>query len=212
MSTLLIDTATDHLVVALARDAQVLDASSAPGRAQSLPVLTADLLDRNGLAARDLTGIAVGTGPGAFTGLRIGVAFARGLAAALELPLMPISTLLALVHTTIDEVDGSAGGPFAAWAAIDARRGEWFVTPVDGIVMGGRVEGARLLDPLPRTIVTSAQLDDMAARSLVRRGAPSAAALARLAVSTQAIDPQTVLPDYGRAPDAVPGTFAGVGG
>jgi len=78
------------------------------------------LLGDAGCAPEDLTGIAVGTGPGSFTGVRIGLATARGLAVALELPVAGVSTLTAL----------AAGAP-GALPVIDARRGEVFAL-VDG--------------------------------------------------------------------------------
>lgn len=86
------------------------------GHAERLMDVIAEVLAEAGLAYADLGRIAVSVGPGSFTGLRVGVAAARGLALALDVPAVGVSTLDALAepHRAI--------GPVLA--AIDARRGE----------------------------------------------------------------------------------------
>ena len=75
-----------------------------------------EMLRAAGLDAADLTGIVVGTGPGSFTGMRIGLSVARGLGLALDLPVAGVSTL-----------DALAAGAENAYPVVDARRGEVFV-------------------------------------------------------------------------------------
>src|SRR5215831_6135265 len=111
MLTLAFDTATGAATSALVRDEDVLGERT--GRAAEVLADADELLRGAGLAPRDLDRIAVGVGPGSFTGVRIGLAAARGLALALDLPVAGVSTLEAL----------AAGAPGAV-PMIDARRGE----------------------------------------------------------------------------------------
>jgi tRNA threonylcarbamoyladenosine biosynthesis protein TsaB len=108
------DTATDLATSALVADGVVLGERTT--RPQSLLADVDALLGGAGVAPADLTGIVVGTGPGSFTGTRIGLAVARGLALSLALPVAGVSTLAALA-ASVDH----------AFPVIDARRGEVFV-------------------------------------------------------------------------------------
>jgi tRNA threonylcarbamoyladenosine biosynthesis protein TsaB len=111
--TLAFDTATSVATAALVRDGEVL------GERASLAVRVLDdaheLLRDAGAAQAELTGVVVGTGPGSFTGLRMGLAAARGLALALDVPVAGVSTLEAL----------AAGAP-GALPVVDAGRREVF--------------------------------------------------------------------------------------
>jgi len=89
--------------------------------AELLPLAQA-LLAEAGSAWAALDRLAVGVGPGTFTGLRIGIATARALAHAHDLPLVPVSTLRSLAAGAAEE--GPAGAPVLA--VLDARRGEAF--------------------------------------------------------------------------------------
>jgi tRNA threonylcarbamoyladenosine biosynthesis protein TsaB len=127
MRLLAFDTATPATAVALVADGRRAEArhepapGERPGHAGQLLALAARLLDGVGLRFADLDRIAVGTGPGTFTGLRIGVATARALAQATGALLVGVSTLRALAQ-------GAAGeGAPAVLAVLDARRGEAFV-------------------------------------------------------------------------------------
>ena len=113
MLTLAFDTATDVATVALVRDGAVL--GERRSRAVSVLADADQLLRENGASPSDLELLAVGVGPGSFTGVRIGLAAARGLGLALDLPVAGVSTLDAL----------GAGAPGAV-PVIDARRREVF--------------------------------------------------------------------------------------
>lgn len=114
MLILAFDTATDRATSALVGDGEVL--GERVSRASTLLADVDALVRQAGAHPRDLEGLAVGTGPGSFTGIRIGLAVARGLALALDVPVAGVSTLDAL----------AAGAPGAV-PVIDAKRREIFV-------------------------------------------------------------------------------------
>lgn len=118
MLTLAFDTATAVATSALVDGDEVL--GERVSRAQTLLEDVDALLRQAGARPADLDRLAVGLGPGSFTGVRIGLAVARGLALSLELPGSGVSTLAAL----------AAGAP-QALPVIDAKRREVF-TLVDG--------------------------------------------------------------------------------
>ena len=113
MLTLAFDTATQVATSALVDDGEVL--GERISRAQLLLEDVDALLRQGGAHPRDLDAVVVGIGPGSFTGVRIGLAAARGLALSLDLPGAGVSTLAAL----------AAGAPEAV-PVIDARRREVF--------------------------------------------------------------------------------------
>ena len=214
-----LDTATRSTVVGLLRpDGSVVErrddpgvggASSRPQHASRVLELIDAVLDDWGAVER----IAVGVGPGGFTGLRIGIATARALAQARGLPLVGVSSLRALAAG----VDGEA--PVAA--VIDARRGEAFV----GIYAGAQV----LLEPQalgPDALAAAVAhagagvraVGDGALRfrtQLEQAGAAvpadaeavhgvRAGPLCRLGAAGSPTERDALLPDYRREPDARP--------
>lgn len=114
MLILAFDTATDVATSALVSDGEVLGERTS--RAVTVLEDIDALLRQAGAHTRELEGLAVGIGPGSFTGVRIGLATARGLALALGVPVAGVSTLDAL----------AAGAP-GAMPVVDARRSEVFV-------------------------------------------------------------------------------------
>ena len=215
------DTATPSTVAGVLLDGgRVVEARDDPPEgsrgehASRLLVLVERALAEAGVGWPDLERIAVGVGPGGFTGLRIGIATARALAQARGLPLVPVSSLAALAAGT-----GAAGGAVAA--VVDARRGEVFA----GVWAGERellapaalapealAERLRGLD-LPVQAVGDGAVRFRAALegagvtvpvdgSAVHRIA--AAPLCRLGAAAEPAERDRLLPDYRRDPDAKP--------
>ena len=113
MLTLAFDTATDVATAALLDDEELLGERTT--RAVRLLEDVDALLRQAGAHPRDLGRLAVGIGPGSFTGVRVGLAAARGLALALDIPVAGVSTL-----------DALAAGAAGAVPVIDAKRREVF--------------------------------------------------------------------------------------
>jgi tRNA threonylcarbamoyladenosine biosynthesis protein TsaB len=127
MLILALDSATARISLALWRDGVVLAAGSAEaGRTDALPDAVAALVARAGLGLPALDRLAVTIGPGRFTGLRAGLAFMRGLALALDRPLIGMTTLDALAAA------GAAEADEVPVAVIDSRRAELFFQIADG--------------------------------------------------------------------------------
>jgi tRNA threonylcarbamoyl adenosine modification protein YeaZ len=113
MLVLAFDTATDLATSALVEDGRVL--GERVGIARALLEDFQVLFDETGRTPADIEALVVGTGPGSFTSTRIGLAVARGLGLALDIPAAGVSTLTAL------------GSQPAVFPVIDARRREVFV-------------------------------------------------------------------------------------
>ena len=219
--TLAIETATDLVGCALADDDTVVATFElAHGRRHTeslLPAIDA-CLSQIGASIDDVGAIVADIGPGLFTGLRVGLATARSLAFALELPVAGISSLAVLAHDA-----RVAGKPVCA--AIDARRSEVFwqlfrpdpdtdgMRPVGGPRCAAPDDVAGELRSLgePVLVVGDAPVryrdvfDDALVAGADHRH-PSAAALVMLGVSAmrqgRAVRHDDLAPLYLRAPDA----------
>jgi tRNA threonylcarbamoyladenosine biosynthesis protein TsaB len=186
--------------------------AAGPAHARELMPAVADVMERAELDFGDLEAIAVGVGPGTFTGLRIGVATARALAAANELPLRPVSSLAALAAGIESDL---------ALPLIDAKRGELFAALYEGgELRWGPFVGAP--DEIVRRLEAAGRRPRAAGDGSVRfRGVLEAAAIpvdpdessshvvralhvCRLAQRVPDAPPESVLPAYLRAPDAQP--------
>lgn len=124
MKILAIETATEACSVALWVDGDVRERHAVVPRLHAERVLpdTRALLDEAGLQLRDLDGIAMGRGPGSFTGVRIAASMVQGLALGADLPVAPVSTLAALAAGALRVTDEDA-----IIAALDARMGEVYL-------------------------------------------------------------------------------------
>jgi tRNA threonylcarbamoyl adenosine modification protein YeaZ len=153
-----------------------------------------------GASVSDLTGIAVGVGPGPFTGLRVGVVTARTLSAALELPVYGVCTLDVIAFAV------QAGGPFAV--ATDARRKEvyWarYERPTERVGEPAVSRPADAATALPTAGLGAALYPD-AFPNRIEPEYPRAADLAAMVVSG-AVAPLPPEPLYLRRPDVSPPT------
>ena len=225
MNVLGLDTSTPAAAVCLLRDDKAafehepgFEALTAPpAHARELLPAIVRCLDQAGLGWDDVGTIAVGVGPGGFTGLRIGIATARALAHAREIELRAVSSLAALAAGV--EADASAG--HRVLPLIDARRGELFGALYEGghelwppftatpEALAARVADAGL-KPLAvgggsvafRHVLESvgARVAPDGSRAHVVRGL----SICRLAADAPPTSPEAVLPDYLRPPDAKP--------
>jgi len=221
------DTATPATAVALLDDARPDEAEQRrhepapgerPGHTAQLLALAAELLDGARLGFADIDRIAVGLGPGGFTGLRIGVATARALAQSTDAELVGVSTLRALA--AVAEPGAPAGS--GVLAVIDARRGEVFAA--------GFREGVPVIEQLALAPEQLAQVVSEEGGAWLAAGdgalrfrtdlegagcsvppdgsaqhGVSARAICRLALQKpQGTARDLVVPDYLRPPDAVP--------
>jgi tRNA threonylcarbamoyladenosine biosynthesis protein TsaB len=234
MTLLGIDTSTAVASACLLRDdGEAFEVTPPPEALQTPPAHARELLPavaeamlRADAGIDELAAIAVGVGPGSFTGLRIGIATARALASAAGLPLRPVSSLAALA-AGIEE--GGQGRGLLALPLIDARRGELF---------GAVYEGGRpLIGPFaappeevaPRVRGQLASQERVASHTTLAAGdgslrfrrvleaagirvAPEgsrahlvrALHICRLGLAAPEASPQAVVPEYLRAPDAKP--------
>jgi tRNA threonylcarbamoyladenosine biosynthesis protein TsaB len=132
MKLLAFETSTEACSVALWHDGEIVARHGiAPRRHAELALPWADeVLAEAGVAKSELDAIAVGRGPGAFTGVRLGISLAQGVALALDRPIVPVSTLAALamraaVLAQADDALSVTG--IHVIAAIDARMSELYV-------------------------------------------------------------------------------------
>jgi len=183
------------------------------GHAEALLPLLKRVMDRAELRFPDIDRIAVTTGPGSFTGLRVGIAAARGIALAADKPAVGLTTLAAYAapHMAADD-------RLPVVAAIDARHSHVYLQVFGP---GGRILSAPRLAPLREAIAaaakTSSAIVGSAAQSVAEalsamdavpatvdaRAAPDIAWVARLG-AVVAEDQSPLKPQYLRAPDAQP--------
>jgi tRNA threonylcarbamoyladenosine biosynthesis protein TsaB len=181
-----------------------------PGHARELMPGVGRTMADAGLGYGELGAIAVGVGPGTFTGLRIGVATARALAHAHEIPLHPVSSLAALAEGIDAEhrlplIDAKRGELFAALYRGDEELWPPFAATPDQLVE--RVREAAL------TVMAAGDGSLRFRKELEAGGIETCPAgahavrglhICRLASLVPAVPPEAVLPNYLREPDAKP--------
>ncbi len=122
MYLLLIDTTTDLCSVAISENGALLaveNAAESNNHAAALTLLISNILSKNNLEISQFSAVVISSGPGSYTGLRIGTATAKGLCFSANLPLISVSTLQALADTAAQKIPDALYLPM-----IDARRME----------------------------------------------------------------------------------------
>lgn len=183
------------------------------GHAEALMPLLARLMDGSGMAFQDLDRVVVTTGPGSFTGLRVGISAARGIALAADKPAVGVSTLTAYAAPYL-----AADDTVPVIAAIDARHehvylqvfgpgGRSVVAPrlaaLSEAVRAASEAAARIVGSAAEAVASRLSATDPAPAVIDGRGAPDIAWVARMgAVVPPGHSPPK--PQYLRAPDAQP--------
>ena len=205
MIVLGLDTCLASCSVAVRDGERVLAHASevmARGHQERLAPMAQAVMAKAGLAFPDLRRIGVTVGPGSFTGLRVGIAFAKGLASALAIPAVGIGTLEAL----------AAGTNGLAFAVIDARRGQVYAQAFED----GRALMAPDALPLESAAARLAEIGLGRPVTLIGSGAgllaplvPQARVLAAEGADARQVarlaaerEPAPLSPLYLRAPDA----------
>ena len=126
-----IETATDVCSVALSRGTEIIGLKEEAGgnnHAKNLLPFVDDVLKQSGISMSEINGVAVSIGPGSYTGLRIGVSTAKGIAYTAGIPVMAISTLESIAQGAKQLWSETSTEPVQIVPMIDARRMEVFTT------------------------------------------------------------------------------------
>ena len=220
MRLLVIDTAAEACSVGISIEGRppiLLSETIGRGHAERLLGMVAEAMDAAGLAFAELERIAVTVGPGSFTGVRVGIAAARGLALVVGCPVAGIGSLA--VHA---EKARALVGPHPVFAALDARRGEVYgqAFAADGSPLGeaevgspagfaARLGGDVLLAGSGASLVAAALGGASETRIVHRDVAADLAALVRLGLAAPPPD-AAPRPLYLRPADAKPQHAAAV--
>jgi len=191
MTILSLEFSSDRRSAAIVRDGQVVAESSViAGRTTSAPGLIAAVLKESGLAPTKVNRLAIGMGPGSYTGIRRSIATVQGWHLAHGTPVVPVGSFQTLAMLA-NELE-----PGPVWLAADAQRGEWAVAPSEAgqrtgeLRLVGREEIAAWITSGQRVFTPDATLAG------ATRLYPSAAQAGLLALDLPAVDPSTLAPVY----------------
>ena len=184
---LCIETGTDICSVGIAREGEIVSLrESDEGRdhAKKVAVFVDELLRETGVAPDELDAVAVGKGPGSYTGLRIGVSFAKGLCYGLNIPLVAVGSLDALAEVAVEDheagiIDAERWDDAILCPMVDARRMEVYTRLYDAA--GRPVSDVRKERPLVIFGNGAAKCREVLSDAVYVNVVPSARGLARLA-------------------------------
>lgn len=215
LTILALDTTTEACSVACWRWGEVFAQKYAHlghGHAEALVPMVASVMAESGLCYDQLDAIAVTIGPGTFTGLRVGLAAARGLALASSKPMIGVTTLEAIAHAAQSDER-------SVLAVLDARRGQLYAQAFDPMLMpigppsalplqdiqSLRPAGPYVVAGTGAALARPHLLDSTTPEGDVKfdsgDGFPRAVVVARIASARQPLPLTTIRPIYLRAPD-----------
>ncbi|MES2005099.1 MAG: tRNA (adenosine(37)-N6)-threonylcarbamoyltransferase complex dimerization subunit type 1 TsaB [Bacteroidota bacterium] len=144
-----IDTATDHASVCLTKDETILgliESTEQKNHASFIQPAIAELMQSGGYALQALDAIAVTSGPGSYTGLRVGLATAKGICYALNKPLILLNTLEVMAQSVLTGYQKPLDAAALICPMIDARRMEVFTALYDQQLNEKETPHALILD------------------------------------------------------------------
>lgn len=220
MNILALDTSLGACSAAVVRDGEIFSAYEKRSRehAEVIMPMIAQVLDEASLGYEALGAIAVTTGPGSFTGVRVGVSTARGLALATSLPLIGVNSLEVMAHIALEKIDARVD---VLGIVVDARRGEVYMALYSG--EGDVISGPAALSPeqavemLPdqgqvvlagsggALVADAASKTGLSIECILSELQPDAAGLAVMAMTRSPVE-GPLSPLYLRPPDAKPQT------
>lgn len=220
MNILALDTSHGACSAAVVRDGEIFSAYEQRSRehAEVIMPMIAQVLDEASLGYEALGAIAVTTGPGSFTGVRVGVSTARGLALATSLPLIGVNSLEVMAHMALEKIDARVD---VLGIVVDARRGEVYMALYSG--EGDVISGPAALSPeqavemLPdqgqvvlagsggALVADAASKTGLSIECILSELQPDAAGLAVMAMTRSPVE-RPLSPLYLRPPDAKPQT------
>jgi tRNA threonylcarbamoyl adenosine modification protein YeaZ len=183
------------------------------GHAEALMPLIRRIMDEAGTAFRDLDRVVVTTGPGSFTGLRVGIAAARGIALAINKPAVGLSTLSAYAAPYLADDDNAP-----VVVAIDARHAHVYLqvfavggrtvtgprlAPLNEAVRAAAAAPARIVGSAAQLVAAGLAVTDAKPLRVDAGGAPEIEWVARMGAAIPEGQSPPV-PQYLRAPDAQP--------
>ncbi|MGN0919659.1 MAG: tRNA (adenosine(37)-N6)-threonylcarbamoyltransferase complex dimerization subunit type 1 TsaB [Alphaproteobacteria bacterium] len=181
MLLLSIDTSASLVSVALSmgkRNVRFLEQEMERGQGEALIPMIQELFKGSDFAMKDLTGVAVAVGPGSFTGVRIGIATARAIAMALNIPVYGVTNFEAYSYSLLKPVT----------VVLDSKRDDYFVQKFDanGVALGApKIATAKQLKKaLPFVAVGSGanQLAGEIGCKVINKISPTAVSVARIAL------------------------------
>jgi tRNA threonylcarbamoyladenosine biosynthesis protein TsaB len=145
-----IDTATEHASVCISDGEKVLaliGSQDQKNHASFVQPAIETLSRETGVALKNIDAVAVTAGPGSYTGLRVGLASAKGICYALQKPLILVNTLEVMANALHHTMDLSAGSQTLLCPMIDARRMEVFTAVYNSVLSEIQAPHALILDP-----------------------------------------------------------------